>query len=89
MLARKLLIAVIKRRLKAQGYSEAEINKAIKLAEGDRPLIDWLMNGGLEQLLKFIASLISLFADTEENDPEEFASIMTALGDPTTTAKAA
>jgi len=73
MLARKLIVAAIKRRLKAQGHSEADIDRAIKLAEGERPLIDWLMNGGLEQLMKFIASLLALFA---EADPADTAGVL-------------
>lgn len=61
---RNLLIKRVKARLKSEGYDEATVDKAITAAEAesDRPFIDWLANGGFEQLIKFIKEIIALFA---------------------------
>lgn len=47
----------------AMGASKEDVEKAIDMleAESDTPLLDWLMNGGFEALLKFIMELIALF----------------------------
>jgi len=59
---RTILVNRIKARLKAEGHDEANIDKAIAAADSDRPIVDWLRNGGFEQLLKFIKEIIALFA---------------------------
>jgi len=63
-MVRNLLIRRIKARLKSEGHDEATIDKAIAAAESesDRPIIDWLRDGGFEALIKFIKEIIALFA---------------------------
>lgn len=60
---RKLLLARIKNRLKSEGYTDEQIDKALQNleTESDRPILDWLANGGFEALIKFIKEIISLF----------------------------
>ncbi len=55
---------ILKRRLIAaaldKGATREEIDAAIDHAESDRPLLDWLKNGGFQELLKFIMELIAI-----------------------------
>lgn len=44
----------------AKGATREEVENAIGQAEGDRPLLDWLKNGGFQELLKFIMELIAI-----------------------------
>lgn len=61
---RNLLIKRLKARLKSEGHAEADIDRAIVSAEAesDRPILDWLRDGGFEALVKFIKEIIALFA---------------------------
>lgn len=48
----------------AKGASEYEAVEAFEqaMAESDRPILDWLMNGGFEKLLEIVLTIIKLFA---------------------------
>ncbi len=45
-----------------QGADRAHAEATLKKMEGERPILDWLINGGFEQLLKLFLQLIALFA---------------------------
>lgn len=44
----------------ARGADEAKVREVVNDLESERPILDWLMNGGLEALIKFIMELIAL-----------------------------
>ena len=48
----------------AKGATESEAVEAFEqaLAESDRPILDWLMNGGFEKLLEIVMTIIKLLA---------------------------
>lgn len=48
----------------AKGATEDEAVAAFEqaLGESDRPILDWLQNGGFEKLLEIVMTIIKLFA---------------------------
>lgn len=69
---RKFLLTVA---LKRRGYSDAQIDKAFKIIEAEtgRPILDWLSDGGFEEILAWIAAIIALFSGMDEKavDPNQ------------------
>ena len=51
------------------GATREQVEQAIGDLEGDRPLLDWFLNGGFEKLLQMIMTLIGLFGMTQD-EPE-------------------
>lgn len=61
---RPLLNALRERVIKgavARGASEADARAALAEIESDRPLLDWLANGGLEKIIDLILKLLAAF----------------------------
>lgn len=52
----------------AKGATEAEVDHALDEMETERPFIDWLLNGGFEQIFALLMKLIALFA-TQPPEP--------------------
>lgn len=61
---RKRLAARIRERIVAdavlRGADESKVREVVADLEGERPLLDWLLNGGFEKLLALIMELIEL-----------------------------
>jgi hypothetical protein len=43
------------------GYPKEVAEEALRSMESDRPLLDWLLNGGLAQLITTFLELLALF----------------------------
>lgn len=57
------LRAILVRRLAARtGHSESDIHDALDQLDTGRPILDWLKNGGFEEILKAVLALLKLFA---------------------------
>lgn len=54
---RKRIAAAIKRRNAA--ITDAQIDDAIASLESERPLMDWLLNGGIEKIIELIIMIIT------------------------------
>lgn len=74
---RKILIRAA---LKRRNYSDADIDKAFAIIEADtgRPILDWLIDGGFEEILGWIIAIINLFAGMGEESAQGQPSVMTA-----------
>ncbi len=48
-----------------KGADLESIEKAIAHLESDRPLVDWFINGGFQQILKMIMDLILMFKEVQ------------------------
>lgn len=55
-LAKKLIADAV-----AAGADKAAAESAVAELVGERPLIDWLLSGGWEQLVALVLKLIALF----------------------------
>lgn len=44
----------------AKGADPKKVEAAIAEVESERPLLDWLVNGGFEKLLKLILELVAV-----------------------------
>jgi hypothetical protein len=44
----------------ARGVSEQDARAALAEIESDRPLLDWLANGGLEKIIDLILKLLAV-----------------------------
>lgn len=55
---------IVRRRLREaaieRGADPAKVDQVLAEIESERPILDWLKNGGFEALLKFIMELIAL-----------------------------
>lgn len=60
-LLRKLLLTAA---LRARGFSQAQIDSAFQKIEADtgKPILDWLIDGGFEEIFGWIIAIINLFA---------------------------
>jgi hypothetical protein len=58
-LLRRIITQAIVRRT---GASHEDVDRALTVAEGERPILDWLKDGGLETLIKIVLSIIAMFA---------------------------
>lgn len=58
---RKILIRAA---LRVRGFSDLQIDKAFAVIEADtgKPILDWLIDGGFEEILGWIIAIINLFA---------------------------
>lgn len=69
MLRKLVRQTLIRAALRQRGFTEEQINKAFLLIEADtgRPILDWLIDGGFEQILEWIAAIIALFGGLAES----------------------
>lgn len=64
---RRPILNLIRRKLKQEamdsGYSEKEVDDALADLESERPLLDWLLNGGFEKLVDMLLTILALFGE--------------------------
>lgn len=61
---RKLIEAAVEK-----GVSRGHAETTLKQMEAERPILDWLANGGFEALLKLFLELLALFAADAPEEP--------------------
>lgn len=58
---------LIRRRLIARaverGFSREDAEATLSQMESERPILDWLINGGFEQFLELFLKLLALFSE--------------------------
>lgn len=62
-LLRKKLVAAVARAAVADGGGDIDVSaveRAIDYALAERPILDWLANGGFEKLVRLVAELVKL-----------------------------
>lgn len=64
---RRPIVALIRRKLKQEatdsGYRADEVDDVLDQLESERPLLDWLLNGGFEKLLDLLLTILALFGE--------------------------
>ena len=64
------IVQLIRRRLKREamdsGYSAEDVDKALENLESERPILDWLLNGGFEKLLDMVLTILALFGEEKQ-----------------------
>lgn len=63
---RNLIHRQLKKRAEDAGYPPSEVDAALFELESERPLLDWLLNGGFEKLLEMLLTILALFAKEKE-----------------------
>lgn len=69
VLRKKVREVLIRAALRAKGYSNKQIDKAFEIIAADtgKPILDWLINGGFEEILQWIIAIIDLFKGTADD----------------------